>query len=759
MEALSSASSDDLNRSDVSSTQSSPAFKLNDPTTHTPLSPPIEGSVDGDVVDPEDNDRLAATDFSPAPSTPPTQPSQPDPAIPDGAVADAPIPGNAPAGGGDGPPDLFSCFDDIIWDEIAMWPGVTHEHVPPKSRNLFRDLGNIVFMEASTGQIGAVKACAMFARAILHVPLCGKARPDTVVKSRLQRWEQGQCQSLLDDLADYEVAHQRRQSLHSDADERDKRVERKLADGEISKALQAAMPSGPYDGPIDMLRALHPPKPPGITLLDLPANVPVPTVEPMGFYRTLCETSRGTAQTATGWASDHMKDINICPCNDAEDPLFGFRAFTIAFVTGALPVSQEVFTHLASSKLVALKKPDSDKPRPVGVTGVFHRLGLSALLKAHKEPLAAYFGSKGEYGTGISGACQLLAWVFRLASEKFPLGIMMWEDLTNGFNSAGRLSVDKGLAQMPPQLQWLRRTFHAFYSEDVPLYFARAGEQHVIISATGTMQGDPAGGVWFDAAVQLPFNILRAEFVEATLAKYYDDLMAFIPPNADGLPEVCLLSEPRTASFPNAYHDRHGRSPVAVPMARAIANRWKYLAKLHCGLDVKDKWGVCSVSTVLHQEDYGNLPVVPGLLIMGTPVGPPAWVEAKTLEIAHEAVPSTYDAVTTLAKVQNQHLIARGCCGTARVQHLWQTVHPMQCYTAVDNVDHMTEFAVAGIFGQKEADIPDLIWMQIFLPQRFGGCGYRKSAHTHMLSYIGAFASAAYNDAFIQCRPCRPFPC
>ena len=273
------------------------------------------------------------------------------------------------------------------------------------------------------------------------------------------------------------------------------------------------------------------------------------------------------------------------------------------------------------------------------------------------------------------------------------------------------------------------------------------------------MQGDPAGGVWFDAAVQLPFNILRAEFVEATLAKYYDDLMAFIPPNADGLPEVCLLSEPRAASFPNACHDRHGRSPVAVPMARAIANRWKYLAKLHCGLDVKDKWGVCSVSTVLHQEDYGNLPVVPGLLIMGTPVGPPAWVEAKTLEIAHEAVPSTYDAVTTLAKVQNQHLIARGCCGTARVQHLWQTVHPMQCYTAVDNVDHMTEFAVAGIFGQKEADIPDLIWMQIFLPQRFGGCGYRKSAHTHMLSYIGAFASAAYNDAFIQCRPCRPFPC
>ena len=228
---------------------------------------------------------------------------------------------------------------------------------------------NIVFLEASTGHIGAVKASVMFARAILHVPFYGKARPDTVVKSRLRRWAQGNYQSLLDDLAEYEVAFQRRQPFRSDADERDKRVERKLADGEISKALQAAMPSGPYNGPIDMLRSLHPPKPPGITLLDLPDNIPIPTVEPIEFYRALCETSRGTAQTATGWASDHMKDINVCPCNDEEDPLYGFRAFTIAFATGTLPVSQEVFTYLVSSKLVALKKPDSDKPRPVGVTG------------------------------------------------------------------------------------------------------------------------------------------------------------------------------------------------------------------------------------------------------------------------------------------------------------------------------------------------------------------------------------------------------
>jgi hypothetical protein len=398
--------------SDTNSISSTPPFQLNDPNASTPIPviDTLEGGNDSDASGnhtlPPAQQIVAPQDLSPAPSTPPSDPSQPD-HVPAGQGNPPPPANQRPAGGGDGPPDIFNVFDDIMWDAVANWRGITYKHVPNRSRDLFRELGNIVFLEASTGQIGAVKASVMFARVILHVPLHGKARPDTVVKSRLQRWAAGEFQSLFDDLADYEVAFARRhQTFRVDDDETDKRVERKLADGEVSKALQAAMPSGPFDGPIDMLRALHPPPPPGITLLPLPENLPRPDVEPIDFYRTICETSRGTAQAATGWASDQMKDVNVSPSNEDEDPLHGFRAFTIAFATGTLPVSQEVFTHLVSSKLVVLKKPDSEKPRPVGVTGVFHRLGLSALLKARKEELAAYFGNQGECGAGIAGACQ-----------------------------------------------------------------------------------------------------------------------------------------------------------------------------------------------------------------------------------------------------------------------------------------------------------------------------------------------------------------
>jgi hypothetical protein len=67
-------------------------------------------------------------------------------------------------------------------------------------------------------------------------------------------------------------------------------------------------------------------------------------------------------------AAGILKDVNVAPKSEIDDPLFGFRQFSIAFASGSLPTSLDLHSLLAGSKLVALEKEDG-KPRPVGITG------------------------------------------------------------------------------------------------------------------------------------------------------------------------------------------------------------------------------------------------------------------------------------------------------------------------------------------------------------------------------------------------------
>ena len=132
---------------------------------------------------------------------------------------------------------------------------------------------------------------------------------------------------------------------------------------------------------------------------------------------------------------------------------------------------------------------------------------MAALIKQNADLLAQHFGLQCEHGTGVGGVCQKLAWVFKLACEKVPEGIALWADISNGFNSMRRSAIAEGLAAMPVELQWLRKSFHAFYSGPVPMFFNRCPAVSGIIQCVvGSMQGDPASGIWFNAGLQKAFN-------------------------------------------------------------------------------------------------------------------------------------------------------------------------------------------------------------------------------------------------------------
>ena len=168
-----------------------------------------------------------------------------------------------------------------------------------------------------------------------------------------------------------------------------------------------AMSAAPFAGDPSRLNVLHPHKPTTpASLPPLPEGIDTPTTTPDDFYVAICSASRATAQTSDGWHTDVLKDINTRPCEDDPDPLYGIRKFCIMYASGGLPVSPELYLTLSGSKIATLAKPGTDAPRPVGIRGVFDRIGMRTLLKCQQADIAAHFGcSQGEFGCGIEGVC------------------------------------------------------------------------------------------------------------------------------------------------------------------------------------------------------------------------------------------------------------------------------------------------------------------------------------------------------------------
>ncbi len=247
----------------------------------------------------------------------------------------------------------YCFFNEVPWETVTHWQGTTLTTILIKCRTEFRDLGNSVFDSASAGIIPAIKAAQLFARLILFKPagLRGN-QTSSLVRKRLSLWSQKEFATLWSELLIHNQISESKQRPSNPPDpekNRNSRVIRHVRVGELSKGIQAAMPSQPFGGSIQELQDLHPPKTSNLHLPISSMEFPAPTVSPTAFYHAICKTHRGTAQTANGWHSDLLKDINVAPSDVDDDPLYGFRAFSLHFAAGTLPVPQLVYSHLSSA--------------------------------------------------------------------------------------------------------------------------------------------------------------------------------------------------------------------------------------------------------------------------------------------------------------------------------------------------------------------------------------------------------------------------
>ena len=641
----------------------------------------------------------------------------------------------------------FGFFDNDEWDKVIIyWKGTSLKRIPTECIETFREITNEAAEESLTGNKSAIRALKMIPRLLLWKINGNRHSLTKTLNSRMDLWKTRKYAQLWNELQTHETKQDKRipPSPPSKDDVRITTAYERVELAELSKAMTSLLSPGLYSGNPDSIQNLFATGRPEDQLIvprhELP-DAPIPEISPENFASTINSRTRGGAQAGDGWRMDHIKDINTQPkqiddARNKDDPLGPFREFCINYAAGRLPVDDQFYLLLAGGKVAALSKPDSTAPRPVVIVDIFRRLGMATMISESRQSLGSFFGNRKEYGVGIQAPGQILSWLMKLSQEEDPWSIQLWSDLTNGFNAIHRQSIEKGLQKFPADLQWLQRSFHAFYSGKSTLQY----RHHVnndftvidILSEGGVFQGDSASGIFFSAGLQEAFDKLQAEYPEALLVKYLYDLNGTIRTN-----NMVSTLEPRAQALHGAYNNE-----AEVPLTVAILKRWEFLAKTLCGLEASPKKrGVVSLLTPLDEHTTFNINVKDGLKVAGIPIGNDTYVKQELSKIIRENVETAFDAVNELPDLQYQHLLNLNCGGNSRAQHLWQTIRPDLAIDEIKRVDNLTKKAVSPMMEMNAMETPE-IEQQCFHPQRFGGLGYRKAENIANAAYIGGFALA-----------------
>ena len=152
-----------------------------------------------------------------------------------------------------------------------------------------------------------------------------------------------------------------------------------------------------------------------------------------------------------------------------------------------------------------------------------------------------------------------------------------------------------------------------------------------------------------------------------------------------------------------------------------------------------------SLGTTLDPSLYPDIPIAPGLEICGVPIGSEEFVRRSLLKIVGDSVQKTNKSVSTLPSAQHRNLLIKNCCGTVRVQHLWQSISPELGSNAAQITDNYIRIALLNILA-IDHDINDSCFTQSSLPTTLGGLGYRLSEQIYDAAYLGGWSIAAFGD-------------
>ena len=313
-----------------------------------------------------------------------------------------------------------------------------------------------------------------------------------------------------------------------------------LRDGKVGKAARAlfrnSVPMTIDESTFDKLEQLHPQRQ-GLTP-GAPPNKDdaVAYVEVGNIIDAIVATDNSTGNGAFGWGIDYIT-ILMGPVVDA-------RANPPPVVKGLHTIAQwmckgkwDLVAPLLASRLVALKKPDSDKPRPLALSDLLIRIPCKAYASKYSRTADVL---PNQFGVGKKGGVECIVHVLRgLMEEAHTKGTTLHVtgiDCKNAFNSLSRETIHKAIRTHNKHLLPVYMAAYQHSSTVVcdGTHIDAQGDcsriARVLMSSSGVRQGDPLGPLLFTLGLRE-----RGKWLDAmcgpsgTWLAYLDDIYIIHP--------------------------------------------------------------------------------------------------------------------------------------------------------------------------------------------------------------------------------------
>jgi hypothetical protein len=376
-------------------------------------------------------------------------------------------------------------------------------------------------------------------------------------------------------------------------------------------------------------------------------------------------------------------------------------------------VDEDMYQHLASASLVALRKPKGGI-RPIAVGNVLRRLAGKVITSMMKDRFAEIL-SPNQVGTATPSGAEALvhaAQQFISSHGSDTDRILFKVDLTNAFNCVDRHQMFVATRKHVPEMSAF---VESCYRLPPPLYTERGD---VILSSQGVQQGDPLGPVLFSLVLHQVIEKLKS--LELDFNHWYLD---------DG---VIIGS--------------YDQVKKAIDILMEIGPKFG----LFLNLKKSELWwpSIITEKLMTFPADIERVSGS-GVELLGCPLGDASFANnyvAKKL-VAFEA---DLDRIASIEHSQYEFLLLKYCAGIPRFIWCLRSRCPFEIREAIIRFDVLLDRGLQRIWG---TGIKGIQRRFIALPTRQGGFGIPIAVNIASAAYLGSLAQSWHLQNRILKRP------